>query len=219
VSEKPPIRRSDLPAGVRQQLDQLEVQVQRNDVAVVIWNNHFTVADRKELGDDVYLAWKHNGRTAGMWAAARGVSKDRAIIDIAYLFDWIDTKTCTKLLKAIGDDATAGGTPLWIAHTGELWFDGEIVRHVRNPAKATLVVRILDTFEESGWPRTIDDPVTSGGDSSQRRRAIESLNKGLTRIRFACTGDGTSFGWEVIPATKRKRPAKKSSPKKQPRKR
>lgn len=215
MSEKPPIRRSDLPAGVRKQLDQLEVRVQRNGVAVVIWNNHFTVADRKELGDDVYLAWKHNGRTAGMWAAARGVSKERAIVDIAYLFDWIDTKTCTKLLKAIGDEATAGGTPRWIARTGELWFDGEIVRQVRNAARATLVVRILEAFEESGWPRTIDDPVTSGGDSSQRRRAIESLNKGLARIRFACTGDGMSFGWEVKP----KRAGKKSSRSKKPRKR
>jgi hypothetical protein len=84
-----------------------------------------------------------------MWAAARGVSKDRAIVDIAYLFDWIDTKTRTKLLKAIGNDATAGGAPRWIARTGDLWFDGQIVRHIRNPAKATLIIRILDAFEQS----------------------------------------------------------------------
>lgn len=219
MSEKPPIRRSDLPALIQKKLAELEAKVQRNDVAIAVWDNHFTVADRKALGDDPYLAWKHNGRTAGMWAAARGISKDRAILDIAYLFDWIDTKSYTRVLKAIGEDATAGGTPRWLARTGELWFDGEIVRRVRNAAKATLVVRILDAFEESGWPRKIDDPVTSGGDSSQRRRAIESLNTGLTRIRFACAGDGTSFSWEVIPTKTRKRPAKKVSRKKRPRKR
>ena len=60
------------------------------------------------------------------------------------------------------------------------------------------MVRILGAFEESGWPRRVDDPITSGGESDTRRRAIETLNKGLTRIRFSCTGDGESFGWEEI---------------------
>jgi hypothetical protein len=217
VSEKPPIRRSDLPASDRKKIDELEKQVQRNAVAIVIWENHFSPAERKELGNDIYLAWKQKGRTAGMWAAVREVSRERAIIDIAYALDWLDTKTRTQLLKAIGDDATAGGKPRWIARTCELWFEGEIVRRVRNPAKAAHVVRILAEFEQSNWPHRVDDPVTSGGDSSRRRRAIESLNKGLTRIRFACAGDGTSYSWEVIPTTARKRSAKKSNRKKQPR--
>ena len=60
------------------------------------------------------------------------------------------------------------------------------------------MVRILAAFEECGWPPLVDDPITSGGESDTRRRTIETLNKGLTRIRFSCTGDGQSFGWEEI---------------------
>ncbi len=214
MPEKPPIRRSDLPARLRNQLDALEVRAQSNFVAVVIWEQHFSAADRKTLGDDPYLAWKSHGRTVGMWAAARGVSKERAIVDIAYALDWLDTKTCKALLTALGQDANAAGTPRWINRTGELWFDGQVVRTIRNQTRASVIVRILEAFEESGWPRTIDDPITAGGDSAQRRHAIESLNDGLKRMRFTCAGDGESFAWEPLPRPKRKASKKKAARKK-----
>ena len=214
MPEKPPIRRSDLPARLRKQLDALESRVKGPDVAVLIWEQHFTVADRKALGDDPYLAWKHFGRTAGMWAAARGVSKERAIVDIGYALDWLDTKTCKALFTALGEDANAAGTPRWISRTGELWFDGHVARTIRNQTKASTIVRIIEAFEESGWPRTIDDPITAGGDSAQRRRAVESLNDGLKRMRFTCAGDGESFAWELLPRPKRKAAKKKAARKK-----
>jgi len=214
MPEKPPTRRSDLPARLRKQLDALEARAQSNVVAVVIWEQHFSAADRKSLGDDAYLAWKNHGRSVGMWAAARGVSKERAIVDIGYALDWIDTKTCTALLAALGEGSNAVVTPRWIVRTGELWFDGEVVRSIRNQLKASTIVRILEAFEESGWPHAIDDPITAGGDSAQRRRAVESLNDGLKRIRFACAGDGESFTWEPLPPQKRKAAKKKAARKK-----
>lgn len=214
MPEKPPIRRSDLPARLRKQLDALEPRVQSNVAAVAIWEQHFTPAERKSLGDDAYQAWKTHGRTAGMWAAARGVTKDRAIIDIAYALDWLDTKTSKALLSALGEGANAAATPRWLARTGELWFEDNVVRRIRNQTKASTIVRILEAFELSGWPPTIDDPVTAGGDSAQRRRAVESLNDGLTRIRFACAGDGQCFRWDVLPQRTRKAAAKKAARKK-----
>jgi hypothetical protein len=133
-----------------------------------------------------------------MWAAARGGSKERAIVEVAYALDWLDTKTYRQLLDALGGGPGEGRRPRWIANSGELWFDGELIRSVKHPAQAKNIVRILAAFEESGWPPRVDDPITSGGESDTRRRAIESLNKGLTRIRFSCAGDGESFGWEEI---------------------
>ena len=214
--EKPPIRRSDLPAPVRKVLDDLEPRVQSNVAAVIVWTKHFTPSERAALGDDNYLAWKDNGRTAGMWAAVRGGSRLRAILDIAYAQDWIATDVYRESLSALGESADPSNLPQWNAQTGELWFDGEIVRHIRNQKKATNIVRILAAFQESGWPRSIDDPVTAGGDSAQRRRAIESLNDGLIRIRFACAGDGESFTWEPLPPQKRKAAKKKAARKKRP---
>lgn len=198
MSDQPPIRRSDLQADLRRKLDELEPRVQSNAAAIAIWERHLAADDRKALGDDLYQAWKAHGRTAGIWAAVRGGSKERAIVEVAYALDWLDSQTYRQFLDALGGGPGEGRRPRWIARTGELWFDGEVVRHIRHVARATNVVRILAAFEESGWPQRIDDPITSGGESDQRRRAIESLNKGLTRIRFSCTGDGESFGWEEI---------------------
>ena len=198
LSDQPPIRRSDLPENLRQKLDELEPRVQSNPAAIVIWERHLTAAERKTLGDDLYQAWKQHGRTAGMWATARGGSKERAIVEVAYALDWLDSKTYRQLLDALGGGPGEGSRPHWIADSGELWFDGELIRSVKNLAQAKNIVRILAAFEESRWPPRVEDPITSGGESDTRRRTIETLNKGLTRIRFTCTGDGLSFGWEKI---------------------
>ena len=216
MSERQPIRRTDLPAPVRKLLDELEPRVQRNVVAVAIWEHFLTPAERKSLGNDAYLAWKNYGRTAGMWAAARDVSRDRAIADIARAMDWVDTSTFSKMLKALGEGSQVAKKPRWISRTGELWYEGKVVRRIRNLAKASVIVRILEAFEESDWPPRIDDPVTSGGDSAQRRRAVESLNDGLERIRFACAGDGESFAWQPVVRAKRRASTKKASRKKRP---
>jgi hypothetical protein len=68
-----------------------------------VWNDHFSPAERKELGDEPFLAWKHNGGTAGMWAVAKEVSRERALVDIAYALDWLETAKCEWLLEVIGE--------------------------------------------------------------------------------------------------------------------
>lgn len=210
MAAQPIVRRSDLPARLLAPLEQLEPRVQSNIAAMAIWTKHLTAAERKALGDDPYLAWKNNGRTAGMWAAVRDVSRDQAIVEIAYALDWVDTKTSSELLEALGGGKENVSKPRWLKDKRELWFEGKIVRRIRNSTRAKNIVAILDTFEECGWPPQIDDPVTAGGDSSQRRRTIESLNKAMKRIHFSCVGDGLSFGWEILKQRTR-RPAKKKA--------
>lgn len=217
--ERPPVRRSDLPLPIRQKLEELEPRVQSNITAVLVWTRCFTERERAALGNDNYLAWKNNGRTAGMWAAVRECSKDRAILDIAYERDWIDTETYRQALAALGELTDPVNTPRWIARTGELWFDGQVVRKIHNLKKATNIVPILNAFEENGWPPSVDDPVTGGGDSVRRRHSVESLNDGLKKIRFSCVGDGESFRWDVVPARKQIASGKKkAAAKKTPRK-
>ncbi|MFM8702579.1 MAG: hypothetical protein ACKOHG_01710, partial [Planctomycetia bacterium] len=55
---------------------------------------------------------------------------------------------------------------------------------------------------------------TKGGDSSTRRRTVESLNRNLKRIRFSCAGDGESFRWEILQQRPRRKSAKKPAVKK-----
>jgi hypothetical protein len=210
VSVPAKVRRSDLPQEYQELLQSIESHARKVEWAMTVWNRYFTEAERKELGGDPYEAWKRNGGTVGMWAVVREVSRDRAAVDIAYALDWVDTRTCGKLLEAIGEKQASAITPRWIKRSGELWYDGEVIRKVANQAKAKNIVAILDACEESNWPQSFADPVTSGGDSGQRRRTIESLNKGLKRIKFACGGDGESFTWAVVPKASPKKPTAKS---------
>ena len=207
-------RRSNLPPALKKKLDELAVKIQGPVVATAVWDSLFTDTERKSLGGDAYQAWKHHGRTAAMWSAVRGVSINRAVIDIAYECDWLDTPTRTSLLKALNEDGPPAIVPRWLKAAGELWFGNAVIRRISRPQQAKKIVLILDSFESDGWPRRIDDPITTGGDSSTRRRAIESLNKGLKAIRFFCAGDGEAFCWEKIPTPARKKRVAKNKPQK-----
>lgn len=103
VAEQRKIRRSDLPPEARELLRQIEARAEQPPNAMRVWNDHFSAAERKELGDEPFLAWKHNGGTAGMWAIAKEVSRERALVDIAYALDWLETAKCEWLLQVIGE--------------------------------------------------------------------------------------------------------------------
>jgi hypothetical protein len=71
---------------------------------------------------------------------------------------------------------------------------------------ASSVVKILDAFEEEGWPDHILDPLSppqsqrtaQRADSLQLRDTVQSLNRGLTAIRFFADGTGTGVRWERL---------------------
>ncbi|MFM8803706.1 MAG: hypothetical protein ACKOK8_07325, partial [Planctomycetia bacterium] len=86
------VRRSDLPERLRTKLEELAPRVHGVLAANAVWAREFSDAERKSLGDDAYTAWKQYGGTAGMWAAVREVSRDQAIVQIAYALDWLDTQ-------------------------------------------------------------------------------------------------------------------------------
>jgi hypothetical protein len=73
-----------------------------------------------------------------------------------------------------------------------------IVRTVR--PNAFNIIRILDSFQELGWPREILDPLTGPREKqwSRMHEAIRSLNSGLSVIQFS--GNGTSRGirWDPV---------------------
>ena len=85
------------------------------------------------------------------------------------------------------------------------------MRKVPKPARSRNIVRILDTFEDDGWPQEIDDPLTSGGSDERRRRTVETLNKKMLKpwMRFECNGDGTGFIWRAAPRRVARKTAKR----------
>lgn len=143
----------------------------------------------------------------GMWMKARKVSKPRAILELAYEFNFLSGVDHRRLLVALGkkESTPTSHRPNWDRGTGKLHYGGKLVRHVANPGRATNIVAILDVFEEQGWPERIDDPLRGGADKQRLREAIRTLNQGLSGIRFRADGTGSGIGWE--PADTRARPA------------
>jgi hypothetical protein len=88
------------------------------------------------------------------------------------------------------------GKPSWWKSVLQLHAEGRLVRDVARQAKH--LIKILDAFEEDGWPRKIDDPLPKGPNVLRLQDAVEQLNKGHTTIRFR-THNGRSVTWEWVP--------------------
>ncbi|MBL8798491.1 MAG: hypothetical protein JNM56_31640 [Planctomycetia bacterium] len=61
-----------------------------------------TEEDRQGLGGDWEAAYRKYG-TAGMWRALRGVSAERAVVDVAHRLNLLDARGCRWLLRELGE--------------------------------------------------------------------------------------------------------------------
>lgn len=93
-----------------------------------------------------------------------------------------------------GNDGS--GNPYWDAAARELWLDGILVKSFHVPAPHQQA--ILDAFQEEGWPRHIDDPLSGAcADAGKRlRKAIEGLNHQDNKFTiFSADGTGQGVRW------------------------
>lgn len=84
--------------------------------------------------------------------------------------------------------------PHWNLDTGELKFNGEIAKTIKNLGAAVNVKKLLNVFQEDDWPVRVDDPLDPG----RLRETIKSLNNNLSGIRFVSDGTGEGCRWEPI---------------------
>ena len=201
-----------VPDWVQQELEKAYHRVQNIPAARRLWDRVFTEKDRRKCGGTITNAWTpQNGLTIGMYCTARGTTADRALVEVSHALGFLNDRLRVDLLDALGEESAERDPekPHWDKPARELRFRGVVVRRVPRPALSRNVVRILDEFEDFGWPPRIGDPFGEGGKDDRRRRAVETLNKGMLNasMRFACDGDGTGFLWRASP----RRPGKKAS--------
>ena len=72
-----------------------------------LWNRRLSDADRRRLGGNLKEAYKAYG-TAGMWMRLRGVSRFRAVVEVAVALNVLDAQTGRWLLFNLGE-ATGDG--------------------------------------------------------------------------------------------------------------
>ena len=87
-------------------------------------------------------------------------------------------------------------TPTWDRENYHLSFMGELARNVS--PRARNVIRVLDAFQEEGWPDRIYDPVHD--DKTRIHYTIASLNEGLRKLRFHADGTGERIRWAPLKA-------------------
>jgi hypothetical protein len=107
-----------------------------------------------------------------------------------------------KYLKALAATAEPDGDPAktdinWDRDRGELRVDGHLARRVTRLNQAKNVVKVLDTFQELGWPEHIDSPFPPSEDD-KLRETIRSLNSNANRVEFEADGTGEGIRYKLI---------------------
>lgn len=89
-----------------EQLITAELRIRPLASAELLWERHLLQKDKQRLGGDLSNALRQYG-TAGMWARVRGVSKERAVVDVAKLIGLLSDADADWLLREIGEFADA----------------------------------------------------------------------------------------------------------------
>ena len=60
-------------------------------------------------------------------------------------------------------------------------------------------MKVLDAFQEDGWPDRIDDPLSPSKDQQRLHETIASLNENmaLPLVHFRADGTGQGIVWEA----------------------
>lgn len=175
------------------------LRMQPYDTAVRVWNNSLTEDERGRLGD-LDDSYRRLG-VARFYAVAKGISRDRAVLELARQFG-IPDFDYHELLREIAPDEVAAintlvGRPVWDRTLCKLMLDGKEIRRIIGPKRAKNIVAILDQFEYEKWPYRIETPRCLRGDIEKIGQAVLSLNRRLKEICFERDGTGSGIRWRA----------------------
>jgi hypothetical protein len=84
--------------------------------------------------------------------------------------------------------------PVWDKENRVLKFGGRVVRNVG--ARASNLVKVLDAFEEEGWPARIYSPLPPS--ETVVRDTVKTLNSSSSGIEFRADGSGEGIEWVPV---------------------
>src|SRR3990172_8798175 len=138
-----------LSAAVVNELKTQALRIQPWVAAERLWTRVLTEIDRERLGSDLEECYPRLG-TAGMWMELRGVSRERAVIEVAPQLGFSHEPNARWLLRENGEDTLPPPVrehPVWHRETGELHWGDQVIRRVRVMRNPSSIQRILDTFQ------------------------------------------------------------------------
>jgi hypothetical protein len=190
-------RGREISQEVASELNTARLRAQPAVVAERVWRRLFTEEDRQRLGGNLETCWPRLG-TVRMWAQARGVSLERAIIEVAHGVGLMSDQTAHWLRRELDLETPPprppSDRPVWQAETGQLRAGDGVIRRVRVMREPSNIQQILDAFQSAGWPNRIDNPLPLG--QQQLHQTLRSLNRGLAKVRFRAQEGGKAITWE-----------------------
>src|SRR5262245_57547202 len=183
----------------REKLTDVYMRLGILQVQEMIWDRLLTAPERNEVKR---LGWPDRAvNFTKIWMARRGMSQPRAIIELGRGVGVLSEADREWLLREIGElDCAARSRrgqkkPNWDPDHGELTMGGVVIRRVRGRTVARRIIAILEAFQRLGWPKRVDHP-DPDVDSQTLRESVQSLNRGLSLIRFEADGTGRGIRWK-----------------------
>ena len=180
----------DYPREARKVINEASCRIRGSQAFQRFWDRVLTDAEKGQLGGDLEVCFERNNHCVNLLCSLRDWIPELAIVEIAYQLEFFTVQRYSNLMSlvtgsGVGIESAADDSndcPSWNRQTGYLEFRGLICREVR-VARATSIVPVLDSFQESNWPRCVEHRVSSI-DPQRIHDIVGSLNSNLQGIRF-----------------------------------
>jgi len=189
----------EIPEQIARELKELYDQIRGEHFAGRMWRELLSEDERVMLGGKFTAAFVKEPRGAvGMYGRLYPVlSLERAMLEVTRQMGWVHQARYDRLLDAVGEKNALlpgrGARPDWDGKS--LFFNGQLVRQIKQPNKAFRIVQILNEFERQGWPATVEFKNLSAAERQRLREAVASLNKRSTQLLFRMDGTGAGVMW------------------------
>lgn len=194
-----PKARTDLTPEVVAPLTEALERIGIHDIANQLWETELSPAEQERLGEDFPLR-----RLPEAYAAFRGISFERAVLDLGVAADVVTLSRRHLLLKQLGEgtaEEAIGPTmlPSFDLATGELRLgNGECVEFEIREAP-TNRYRVLEAFQLAGWASVVENPLCPAKIATGIRQVVQELKKKVPAIDFSTQAGGTQVCWKYTP--------------------
>jgi hypothetical protein len=188
---------SKLPPALRDEINDLFHAVRLPAIGRVLWERLSEPEIASLQGDLTTYCNQYEG-AVGIWMHLKHVPRLQAVIEVAYETDLITLAKLNSLRRKMPGAFVVLHSrvrPVWNASAGELWYEGELVRRVRSMKGPTKIQQVLDIFQVAEWTSCVARPTS--WDQQSAHQAVNSLNTGLTIIRFHVRDGGKTFSWQA----------------------
>lgn len=165
-----------------------------------VWNRLLTDEERTRW-DSMNSAIEKCHNATVLYAEAKGISLEASVIEIWRNYNLPDIDynwLCRELFHFTGErlgplslDSSTCDQFMWNSEIGILRYQGKQIRKVKTSNDSRNIRRVLDVFQEDGWPEQVGNPFPGNPDKEQIKDTLKSLNSGLSVIRFKAAESGS----------------------------